>query len=47
VSTSQQSPASSFPIARDTLRIDGPRKVTGVAKYASDFQFPGCFTPYL
>src|SRR5246500_3285607 len=38
---SQQSPASSSPIARDTLRIDGPRKVTGVAKYASDFQFPG------
>jgi len=23
------------------LRIDGPRKVTGLAKYASDFQFPG------
>src|SRR5690349_12867511 len=29
------------PIGRDTLRIDGPRKVTGLAKYASDFQFPG------
>src|SRR5215813_12561 len=28
-------------IGRDTLRIDGPRKVTGLAKYASDFQFPG------
>ena len=41
MATSQQSPASSSPIARDTLRIDGPRKVTGVAKYASDFQFPG------
>jgi len=41
VATSQQTPASSSPIARDTLRIDGPRKVTGVAKYASDFQFPG------
>src|SRR5215510_5975957 len=36
---SQQSPSS--PIGRDTLRIDGPRKVTGLAKYASDFQFPG------
>src|SRR5499433_638680 len=41
MSTSQQSPASSSPIGRDTLRIDGPRKVTGLAKYASDFQFPG------
>jgi xanthine dehydrogenase YagR molybdenum-binding subunit len=39
MATSQQ-PASS-PIGRDTLRIDGPRKVTGLAKYASDFQFPG------
>jgi xanthine dehydrogenase YagR molybdenum-binding subunit len=36
---SQQSTSS--PIGRDTLRIDGPRKVTGQAKYASDFQFPG------
>src|SRR2546422_10374290 len=41
MATSQQSPANSSPIARDTLRIDGPRKVTGLAKYASDFQFPG------
>src|SRR6266404_843412 len=41
MAASQQSPASSSPIARDTLRIDGPRKVTGLAKYASDFQFPG------
>src|SRR5262249_48864838 len=41
MSTSQQSPASSTPIGRDTLRIDGPGKVTGLAKYASDFQFPG------
>src|SRR6266478_5710401 len=39
MATSQQ-PTSS-PIGRDTLRIDGPRKVTGLAKYASDFQFPG------
>jgi xanthine dehydrogenase YagR molybdenum-binding subunit len=41
MATSEQSPASSSPIGRDTLRIDGPRKVTGLAKYASDFQFPG------
>ena len=41
MATAQQSPASSTPIGRDTLRIDGPRKVTGLAKYASDFQFPG------
>src|SRR5215468_3524631 len=39
MATLQQS--SSSPIGRDTLRIDGPRKVTGLAKYASDFQFPG------
>jgi xanthine dehydrogenase YagR molybdenum-binding subunit len=38
---SQQSPETSSPIGRDTLRIDGPRKVTGLAKYASDFHFPG------
>src|SRR5262249_44547551 len=36
--TSSSSPSG--PIGRDTLRIDGPRKVTGLAKYASDFQFP-------
>jgi xanthine dehydrogenase YagR molybdenum-binding subunit len=39
MATSQQSTPS--PIGRDTLRIDGPRKVTGLAKYASDYQFPG------
>lgn len=39
MAASQQSTSS--PIGRDTLRIDGPRKVTGLAKYASDFQFPG------
>ncbi len=32
---------SSSPIGRDTLRIDGPRKVTGLAQYTSDFNFPG------
>jgi xanthine dehydrogenase YagR molybdenum-binding subunit len=39
MTASQQSISS--PIGRDTLRVDGPRKVTGLAKYASDFQFPG------
>src|SRR5678815_2698345 len=29
------------PVGRDTLRIDGPRKVTGLAQYTSDFNFPG------
>jgi xanthine dehydrogenase YagR molybdenum-binding subunit len=32
---------SASPIGRDTLRIDGARKVTGVAQYTSDFNFPG------
>jgi xanthine dehydrogenase YagR molybdenum-binding subunit len=27
------------PIGRDTQRIDGPRKVTGLAQYTSDFNF--------
>jgi xanthine dehydrogenase YagR molybdenum-binding subunit len=35
------SPQSLSPLGRDTLRIDGPRKVTGLAMYASDFHFPG------
>jgi xanthine dehydrogenase YagR molybdenum-binding subunit len=29
------------PIGRDTPRVDGPRKVSGVAQYTSDFHFPG------
>src|SRR5438552_16436926 len=29
------------PIGRDTPRIDGPRKVSGMAQYTSDFHFPG------
>src|SRR5215475_14223422 len=29
------------PIGRDTVRIDGPAKVTGGARYTSDFHFPG------
>jgi xanthine dehydrogenase YagR molybdenum-binding subunit len=40
MSTTQQ-PLANSPIGRDTLRIDGPRKVTGVAQYTSDFNFPG------
>jgi xanthine dehydrogenase YagR molybdenum-binding subunit len=40
MATTQQSPTTS-PIGRDTLRVDGPRKVTGRAQYTSDFNFPG------
>jgi xanthine dehydrogenase YagR molybdenum-binding subunit len=29
------------PIGRDTPRVDGPRKVSGMAQYTSDFHFPG------
>ena len=28
-------------LGRNTVRIDGPLKVTGTAKYTSDFNFPG------
>ncbi len=38
MSTTEQ---STSPIGRDTQRIDGPRKVTGLAQYTSDFNFPG------
>ena len=38
--TTQESPTTS-PIGRDTPRVDGPQKVTGVAQYTSDFHFPG------
>jgi xanthine dehydrogenase YagR molybdenum-binding subunit len=38
MATTQQSPS---PIGRDTVRIDGARKVTGLAQYTSDFNFPG------
>src|SRR3977135_4512638 len=38
--TTQPAPATS-PIGRDTVRIDGPRKVTGLAQYTSDFSYPG------
>src|SRR5215813_10627056 len=40
MSTTTQSSATS-PIGRDTVRIDGARKVTGLAQYTSDFSFPG------
>jgi len=36
----QASPAASC-IGRDTVRVDGPLKVTGVAQYTSDFHFAG------
>jgi xanthine dehydrogenase YagR molybdenum-binding subunit len=35
----QEAPTS--PIGRDTPRVDGPVKVTGIAQYTSDFHFPG------
>jgi xanthine dehydrogenase YagR molybdenum-binding subunit len=38
--TKQGIPMTS-PIGRDTIRVDGPRKVTGLAQYTSDFHFPG------
>src|SRR6476619_8388400 len=33
--------ATTSPIGRDTPRIDGPLKVSGTARYDSDFYFPG------
>lgn len=39
MATTQLAPAIS-PIGRDTPRVDGPRKVTGLAQYTSDFHFP-------
>src|SRR5437762_7661954 len=38
--TTQEIPTTS-PIGRDTPRVDGPVKVSGVAQYTSDFHFPG------
>jgi xanthine dehydrogenase YagR molybdenum-binding subunit len=37
----QQSAPPASPIGRDTTRVDGPRKVSGLAQYTSDFHFPG------
>jgi len=36
-----QETSTTSPIGRKTPRIDGPLKVSGVARYASDFHFPG------
>ena len=41
MATQQQASPTASPIGRDTVRVDGPRKVTGVAQYTSDFHFPG------
>src|SRR5262245_25709009 len=38
--TTQDTPTVS-PIGRDTPRVEGPLKVSGVAQYTSDFKFPG------
>ena len=38
--TTKEAPTFS-PIGRDTPRVDGPRKVSGLAQYTSDFHFPG------
>src|SRR5438552_4836499 len=40
MATTQELPANS-PIGRDTRRVDGPYKVTGLAQYTSDFHFRG------
>jgi len=40
MATPQQLPANS-PVGRETRRIDGPFKVTGLAQCTSDFRFPG------
>src|SRR5260221_4560175 len=40
MATAQQKPTPS-PIGRGTPRVDGPRKVSGAAQYASDHHFPG------
>jgi xanthine dehydrogenase YagR molybdenum-binding subunit len=40
MATTLETPTAS-PIGRNTPRIDGPLKVSGVAQYASDFHFPG------
>jgi xanthine dehydrogenase YagR molybdenum-binding subunit len=40
MATAKKNPAMS-PIGRDTQRVEGALKVSGVAKYTSDFNFPG------
>jgi xanthine dehydrogenase YagR molybdenum-binding subunit len=39
--TTAQPGRTESPIGRDTVRVDGPLKVTGLAQYTSDFHFPG------
>ena len=36
-----QTTHTTSPVGRDTPRVDGPRKVSGMAQYTSDFHFPG------
>src|ERR1700676_4666610 len=38
--TTQETPIIT-PVGRDTPRVDGPLKVSGMAQYTSDFHFPG------
>src|SRR5467141_5039201 len=42
-----QTTQTTSPVGRDTPRVDGPRKVSGMAQYTSDFHFPGmlCAVP--
>src|SRR5881392_48431 len=40
MTTTDPSSATS-PIGRETPRVDGPLKVSGLAQYTSDFHFPG------
>ncbi len=37
----EQQPPADSPLGRDTPRVEGPLKVSGAAKYTSDFHFPG------
>jgi xanthine dehydrogenase YagR molybdenum-binding subunit len=41
MSTATQQGPSTSPIGRDTVRVDGPLKVTGRAQYTADFHFRG------
>jgi xanthine dehydrogenase YagR molybdenum-binding subunit len=36
-----QEKITASPVGRDTPRVDGPRKVSGLAQYTADFHFPG------
>src|SRR6202140_5284477 len=40
MATTQETPIVS-PVGRDTPRVEGPLKVSGLAQYTSDFHFPG------